>query len=121
MSAWPSLLGNPQFSGYDLESTDPTVRTDMDSGPARVRRRFTSSPDNVSLRFVFNETQMATFRSFWETGFLNGAAWVSMPIKTGVSAGLMPKECRPLTGSFKASPASRTQWVVEFMVEVRNA
>ena len=37
MATWPDLLGIPVFSGYDLETTDPTVRTDMEGGSARVR------------------------------------------------------------------------------------
>ena len=121
MATWPTSLGNPQFSGYDIETTDPTVRTDMEGGSARVRRRYTATPDTVSLKFLFDSAQMATFRTFWDDELLQGAAWVYMPVKTGRVSGLETKECRPLQGKFKAAIASATHWLVEFQVEVRNA
>ena len=119
--AWTSTLPIPSMSGYDIETTDPTIRTDMDGGAARVRRRFTAAPDKVSLTFVFDDAQMAIFRAFWESDFLNGAAWVFMPISDGRTAGLTNKECRPSAGKFKAAPISATHWNVSFDVEVRNA
>lgn len=119
--AWPEELGYPQRSSYDLETGDATVRTDMESGPARVRRRFTAAPDSVVLRFVFTAAQMATFRAFWETDFLSGAAWVDVPVRTGRVAGVEIKPCRPTGGKFKASLIGRDLWSVEIAVEVRNA
>lgn len=121
MATWPESLGNPQFSGFDLETTDPTVRTDMEGGAARVRRRYTSAPDTVSLKFIFDQAQMATFRSFWDDDLLQGAAWAYMPVKTGRVSGMETKECRPSTGKFKAVPAGARHWYVEFQVEVRHA
>ena len=121
MATWPTSLGNPQFSGYDLETTDPTVRTDMEGGSARVRRRYTAAPDAVSLKFLFDAAQMATFRSFWDDDLLQGAAWAYMPVKTGRVSGMETKECRPSTGKFKAVPVGARHWYVEFQVEVRHA
>lgn len=121
MSAWPSTLPLPKLSGYGLQAGDPTVRTDMESGPARVRRRFTAAPDKLTLSFVLNVAQMVIFRAFWISDFQQGAAWVSMPIKDGSSTGLVSKDCRPTTGSFKAGLLSPSQWLVEMEVEVRSA
>ena len=120
MATWPDLLGIPVFSGYDLETTDPTVRTDMEGGSARVRRRYTSAPDTVSLKFIFDQAQMATFRAFWDYDLMNGAAWAYMPVKTGRVSGMEAKECRPIAGKFKAVPAGSRHWYVEFQVEVRR-
>ena len=121
MVSWPSSLPQPQLGGYGLDVQDVTIRTDMDGGTARVRRRSTSIPDHVSLRFLFDSTQLATFRAFWETDFLYGSAWVSIPIKDGRTPGLASKECRPVPASYKAVPISSSHWAVEFSVEVRNA
>lgn len=121
MATWPDSLGIPQFSGYDLETNDPTVRTDMEGGAARVRRRSTTRPDNVQLRFVFDAAQMAEFRTVWDNDFQEGAAWVDMPVKTGRVSGTSIKACRPTAGKFQASPLSATHWAVSFQVEVRNA
>lgn len=121
MSTWPSTLPIPTAAGYGLETADQTARTDMESGPARVRRRSTASPDQISLRFVFDANQMAIFRTFWESDFLFGAAWVMIPIKDGRAVGVVNKECRPSSAKFSAAPLSASHWAVEFKVEVRNA
>lgn len=121
MATWPATLPNPLLSGHELETTDSTARTDMEGGPARVRRRSTAAPDHITLRFQFDEAQMAIFRDFWENDFLNGAAWCDVPLKDGRAPGPALHACRPLAGKFKASPISQTYWLVEFQVEVRNA
>lgn len=121
MSTWPTTLPIPKLIGYGLQTTDPTARTDMDSGPARVRRRFTAAPDRLTLSFIFTEAQMVIFRAFWLSDFQQGAAWVYMPIKDGIAAGLVSRECRPLTGQFKGGLIRDNVWMVEFDVEVRSA
>lgn len=121
MSTWPSTLPDPQLTGYAVQAQDNTARTDMDSGPARVRRRTTSVPDEITMQVVLDETQMATFRDFFENDWYHGAAWVYVPIKDGRSAGVSLKECRPNPAKFKATPLSGALWSVELTVEVRNA
>lgn len=121
MSSWPVTLPTPLRSNYALRATDPTARSDMESGPARVRRRFTASPDQVSLSYRFTAAQMAIFRAFWESDFAHGAAWVNLPIVDGRSADIVYLECRPTTGKFSATPVSASCWTVEFEVEVRHA
>jgi hypothetical protein len=121
MSTWPATLPAPRLPGYGLQTGDPTARTDMDSGPARVRRRFTAAPDRLTLSFVFTEAQMVIFRAFWLSDFQQGAAWVFIPIKDGSVAGLVSRECRPTSGQFKSGLLRDTVWAVEFDVEVRSA
>lgn len=120
MATWPTSLPVPQLAGYDLQTADATARTDMEGGAARVRRRSTSRPDEVSLAFVLDEAQMATFRAFWEDSFLSGAGWVYVPVKLGRTPGVTSQECRPKGGTFKATPLSSTHWSVSFPVEVRS-
>jgi hypothetical protein len=121
MSSWPDSLPVPLRADYSLEAGDPTARTDMESGPARVRQRSTRMPDKVPLSFLLDESQMATFRSFWKTDFMHGAAWVTMPIRDGRTAGISQHECRPTSGKFKAVLKGPISWVVSFEVEVRYA
>lgn len=121
MATWPSTLPIPSFNGYGLQSGDDTIRTDMESGAARVRRRSTSSPDELTLRFVLSASQMATFRDFWDDEWMSGAAWILLPIKDGRSALEANKECRPKPASFKATPLSAMSWALELTVETRHA
>lgn len=121
MATWPDSLGVPQLSGYGLETEDVTVRTSMESGPARVRRRYTAGPDAIQLKFIFDAAQMATFRAFWDADWAQGSAWVDLPVSDGRSSGLVIKPARPNPAKFKATPLGALKWAIDFSVEVRDA
>src|SRR5262249_38482241 len=58
---WPAELPQiVQLSGYQESPPDLVLRTQMDAGPAKVRRRFTSGvrPIKASLTLHENECQM---------------------------------------------------------------
>lgn len=120
MATWPTTLPNPLASGYGVDVGDCTVRSDMESGAARVRRRFTAAPDKTTLRWVMTDAQMVIFRAFYESSFLNGAAWVFVPIRDARTAGINSRECRPLS-PFKAELNGNALWHVEMPVEIRAA
>lgn len=119
MATWPSTLPEPLAPGYGLDAGEATVRTDMDGGAARVRRRCTAIPDKVSLKFLLTEAQMVIFRAFYDADMQQGAAWVFIPVKTGRSIGVSNLECRP-TSPFKFALVGKC-FAVELPVEVRSA
>lgn len=119
MSTWPVTLPIPLLSGYEVELTDPTARTDMESGAARVRRRSTGAPDGITFSLSMTEAQFLIFRAFWDTEWQQGAAWVYFPVRDGYAAGVSSKECRPTTGKFKAALVTPDRWRVQIAVEVR--
>lgn len=121
MATWPTTLPAPSLEGYGLETQDQTVRTEMEGGAARVRRRTTTIPDRFTLRLSLSVEQMATFRAFWAADWQHGAAWVFIPLKDGTAATAQPRECRPVPATYKAWLVSATRWSVEITVEVRNA
>lgn len=121
MATWPSTLPIPLLNGYELETADPTARTDMDSGAARVRRRNTGAPDGITLNLLLTDSEMVIFRAFWDTDWQQGAAWVYFPVRDGLATGLGSKECRPQKGSFKAALIKSNVWKVQLTVEVRRA
>lgn len=120
MATWPASLPIPLGSDYMLDFGDPTVRTDMDSGPARVRRRYTAAPDLISVSWKFTESQMAAFRVFIETDIDYGAAWFYLSLKDGSAAGMVTREVR-----FAAPPRAAYipggYWHVSATLEVRDA
>lgn len=115
------VMPAPLLSGYGLEASDCTVRTDMESGPARVRRRSSAAPDTVALKYLFTAAEMAGFRAWWDSTWEHGAAWAAIPVADGRSAGAVVKECRPNPAKFSAEPMGNAQWLVSLTVEVRNA
>lgn len=117
MASWPASLPAALASGYTLEAGVNTVRTDMDSGSPRVRRRSTSAADLVTLAWLMTPAQMMTFRAFWATDLYSGAAWIVMPVKDGRDTGPIAREVR-FVAPFKADYAAGN-WQVSAQVEVR--
>jgi hypothetical protein len=71
---WPTTL--PQLleaAGYARSAADVTLRTAMDAGPAKVRRRFSAGPQPVSGRITLTDAQLATFHAWFRDSLLGGA------------------------------------------------
>jgi hypothetical protein len=66
MQAYPPTLPAPLVSGYTLSPVDQTVRTDMEVGAARVRRRTRARNDLIDVSWLFSPVQMAAFRQWFE-------------------------------------------------------
>lgn len=65
MVDWPSELPQyPLADGWRETGPDNVVRTPMDVGPAKVRRRSTSAPWTATAAFRLTAAQLATFRAF---------------------------------------------------------
>lgn len=120
MAAYPSSLPAPLARAYKLEPVDQTVRTDMEMGAAKVRRRTAARNDHIGLAFQFSDAGMASFRSWFDnatTGADGGAAWFTIDIRTG-DGGLVNHEAR-FVGPFRADYLAADQWAVSATVEVR--
>ena len=66
MQAYPSTLPAPLVSGYTLSPVDQTVRTDMEVGAARVRRRTRARNDLIDVSFLLTAAQMDEFREWFD-------------------------------------------------------
>lgn len=62
----------PQWDGFGVTYQDAVLRSQMDTGPGKVRRRFSAVSRQVSTRWVFHTLQMYAFR-----------AWYSQILKDG--------------------------------------
>ncbi|WP_455275136.1 hypothetical protein [Ralstonia thomasii] len=81
--AWPDLLPAPLAGGYSYQPQASFIRTNMDSGLARQRRRFTRIPSTVSVAWVFTQEQLALFEGFVHYDISDGADWFSAKIANG--------------------------------------
>lgn len=92
MASFPAGFPNPQSSGYSVTPVDQSVRTNMESGAARTRRRTFARNDQIDVSWQLTDAQMATFRTWFEngsTGAAGGAGWftISLPIgATGITS-----------------------------------
>ncbi len=85
---WPSSLPQrPTVGGYQERFAETVLRTAMDAGAAKLRRRFTTAPRQIELTFRMTAAQVAVLRSFYEETTGGGALpfdWVH-PREGGVA------------------------------------
>lgn len=69
----PSLPTKPLVDRYSEKFGENTIRTPVDHGPAKRRRRYTTTHDPTSFMFEIDGTQLATFKAFYITTLRHGA------------------------------------------------
>jgi hypothetical protein len=119
MPAYPLTLPAPLSDGYALDPVEQTIRTDMEAGAARVRRRTRTRNDMLSVSFLFSDAQFLEFRTWFDdetTGISGGASWfdISLPVGKG---GSTPETAR-FKGVWKSAKIG-TNWRVSGELEVR--
>ncbi|CAB5220423.1 hypothetical protein UFOVP233_72 [uncultured Caudovirales phage] len=73
-TVWPATL--PAFvleAGYQEGLEDQTVETQMDAGPAKIRRRFTTSTRRFQVTVQMTPEQAAIFETFYLTTLSGGS------------------------------------------------
>ena len=66
MATWPATLPQAQFVGLADLKTSGMLRTQMDIGPAKSRRRFTATVRNVDVPIIVDNDHRETFDSFFD-------------------------------------------------------
>ncbi len=65
MPAWPATLPQrPLIEGFSEQPPNLVVRSQTDTGPAKVRRRATAGPTRMTLAFRMTADQLTAFRAF---------------------------------------------------------
>ena len=114
---WPTTLPPPSVEGYGLTPQEAVLRTDMESGPARQRRRFRQTPTRITVRWLFLETQFALFEAWYKYHADEGGQWFEITLLGGL--GLLPHEAR-FTRQFEARLLSARRWEVKGELEIRE-
>ena len=60
---WPDRLPLPTVDGYGIRPGEAILRTEMEAGPARQRRRYTQVPSRITVRWVLRREQFALFEA----------------------------------------------------------
>lgn len=81
---FPTTLPNVVMTNYGFKPGNPLVRTEMEAGLARVRRRFVSVPTDFTVQWEFTIGELAIFEKFYEQDLLQGAAWFNIKLVNGV-------------------------------------
>ena len=73
-AVWPSALPQRVLApGYDEQPPELTLRTPMDAGPAKVRRRFTAGPRPIRASVRLSMAQRQALDDFFVTVLAGGA------------------------------------------------
>lgn len=117
MPIWPAQLPHPALTGYSLEPQSAFIRSDMDAGPARQRRRYTAVPTQVSAQVTLTREQFALFEAWYEHRIQSGAAWFDAPIDNGL--GVQSVSTR-FVSPWKASAQGGGRYLVQMSWETRD-
>ena len=82
MIAYPEFLPEPQRDGYGFQPVSPMARSELQSGRARQRRRFTSVPTVASVTWLMDDGEAQLFEGWFEHILLSGSLWFHCPLKT---------------------------------------
>jgi len=115
--SWPSTLPLPSIEGYGLHPGEAILRTEMEAGPARQRRRYTQVPSRISARWVFRREQFALFEAWYRWHAKEGGEWFEINLLGGL--GLVVHEAR-FTRPFDAQPRSGVLWEISSELEIRE-
>ena len=73
MADWPPGLPDLQLLGLTGERQEARVRTQMDTGRPKTRRRFTAAIIRYQIPVIFDGTEKQLFDDFYVTELLEGS------------------------------------------------
>jgi len=118
LPTWPTtLLPNPSREGYQLSRGDATIRTDMEAGPARVRRTYTNVPTVLAIQWDFTGDELKIFRHFWRVRTHSGSRHFLIDLNFDSSIALNV-ECRFMGPYTSARVSSADHWQVKVQLEI---
>src|SRR5690606_31525944 len=106
-------------SGRTYQLVNPMVRSELDSGRARQRRRFTSVPEGAQVAWLFSSLEARAFISWFRDVLTDGVLWFEMPLDHP-ALGLTDYTCR-FTGVYKGpSRVGPDLWSITAELELRE-
>lgn len=81
-----------QRTGLGYQPVSPLLRTELTSGRARQRRKYTSTPTQAGVTWIFNDQQSQLFEAWFRDTLTDGVSWFNMRIRAAI--GLDDYACR---------------------------
>ena len=114
--AWPTTLPLPTRTAYDIAPQDGVIRTEMESGPARHRQRFTQVQTDIGVQWIFTQLQFLVFEAWFEHEAKHGAQFFTITLLGGIG---MAEHSARFRSPFKAKPRG-SEWIVTAALEIRD-
>lgn len=113
---YPATLPQDALAaGYRRAMADNVLRSPMEGGPAKTRRRFTSVPKTFACQVIMTAAQLAIFKTWHEEDILDGALRFNW---TDQDDGTTAVEMRFLSAPEWSSIKGRDEWVVNMALEI---
>ena len=117
---WHPQVPLPSLAGYELTPRSNVIRTPMDVGPARVRRRSTVAGADLKARIDGALWQQMLFESWQRWLAEEGGAWFNVPLLFPYSADVITVRARikAAQSSVIMHPTNGQRWQVTLQLEV---
>jgi len=79
---YPDGLPAPSRGGFKANTVSPTIRTQMQSGRAKVRRKYSSVPQIWSATWYFTESQAMAFEAWFRDTLIDDSQWFECRMQT---------------------------------------
>jgi hypothetical protein len=113
---FPETLPNVRMSDYGFKPGNANLRTDMEAGLARVRRRFLSVPSEMQVSWELTPEELGIFEKFYDTDTFGGSAWFNIKLVNG--AGETTYSARFKEPYSAKTTAREYMWMVSATLEV---
>lgn len=118
MSAWPADLPQDGFLGTDHGDDDSRLVSNMDSGPALVRKRFTAYTQSIAVPMVLTGAQYASFLTFYRTTLNQGTGPFTWKNPVDDSSVSMRFTAPPRFKSIKSGAVADRLWQGTLSLEI---
>jgi hypothetical protein len=108
MAIWPPSLPAPNWTGFQETSPNVVIRTSMDVGPPKVRRRSTAGVRPLSMTFLLTKDDVSTLDTFYQTTLSGG----SLPFDW-----THPRTGAAVRVQFTASPSYQAQGPLHYQAQ----
>ena len=110
---WPATVPTDVLQGsYSESPPDNLLRSSMDTGPDKVRRRSTAGPRPISWTILMTTTELGYFETFYVTTLVGGSLTFNFTMpRTGSSGELR------FTSPPQYLPVGGVYWEVRMQVE----
>lgn len=115
---YPATLPLPQRDAYEIRHVSPFMRSELDTGRARQRRKYTTTPSNIRVKFIFTAQQGITFEEWFNDVLTDGASWFNILLRT--ESWFEDFECRFMEMYDGPALKGRDHWEFTAELETRN-
>jgi len=114
--SWPSQVLPELSTSYAQNMEAMSMRTQMDSGFVRQRRRFTTELQTYAVEWEMFDSQYQIFISWFDEVLNHGNEWFNINLATG--GGLSIQKARFVGAKYASQYASFAFWKVSASLEV---